>query len=143
MVRVALITAASRGIGAVTALLLVKHGCPVVVDHSASTPQSGEEIAATTAAAGSIAVAIKPDVAVSKNVTAMGDEIARRWRETNVLVHRALTRDDVRRSYEHHIGPYFTSDGQIDLKVVNHAVATELGAAAAYVDQMYQSACDR
>ncbi len=145
MVRVALITAASRGIGVVTALLLVKHGYPVVVDHSASTPQSGE-VVATIAAAGSKAVAIKPDVTVSKNVTPMADEIAQRWRGTDVLVHSALTRDEVRRSYEHYIGPYFTSDGQIDLEVVNHAVdavATELGVAAASVDQMYQPACDR
>ena len=145
MVRVALITAASRGIGVVTVLLLVRLACPVVVDHSASTPQSGEEIVATTAAAGSIAVAIKPDVTVSKNVTAMADEISQQWRGTDVLVHSALTRDEVRRSYEHYIGPYFTSDGQADLEIVNHAVdtvATELGVAPASVDQMYQAACD-
>jgi hypothetical protein len=37
------------------------------------------------------------------------------------------------------IGPYFTSDGRVDLTVARHAVdavATELGVAAASVEQM-------
>ena len=53
------------------------------------------------------------------------------------------TRDEVQRSYDRYIGPYFTSDGRVDKYVAQHAVdavATELGAAAASVDQMYQSA---
>src|SRR5512135_2128747 len=54
-----------------------------------------------------------------------------------------LTRDEVQRYYERYIGPYFTSDGRVDLNVAQHAidaVATELGVAAASVDQMYQPA---
>jgi ABC-type nitrate/sulfonate/bicarbonate transport system substrate-binding protein len=54
-----------------------------------------------------------------------------------------LTRDEVQRYYERYIGPYFTSDGRVDLNVAQHAVdavATELGVAAAPVDQMYQPA---
>ena len=53
------------------------------------------------------------------------------------------TRDEVQRYCERYIGPYFTSDGRVDLKVAQHAVdavATELGVAAASVDQMYQPA---
>ena len=49
-----------------------------------------------------------------------------------------LTRDEVQRYYERYIGPYFTSDGRVDLNVAQHAVdavATELGVAAASVDQ--------
>jgi hypothetical protein len=54
-----------------------------------------------------------------------------------------LTREEVLRYYERHIGPYFTSDGRVDLNVAQHevdAVATELGIDAASVDQMYQPA---
>ena len=54
-----------------------------------------------------------------------------------------LARDEVQRYYERYIGPYFTSDGRVDLDVAQHAVdavATELGVAAASVDQMYQPA---
>jgi NAD(P)-dependent dehydrogenase (short-subunit alcohol dehydrogenase family) len=57
MVRVALITGASRGIGAATALVLAEHGYRVVVNHRASAPQA-EEVVATIAAAGGEAMAI-------------------------------------------------------------------------------------
>ena len=90
MVRVALITGASRGIGAATALVLAKHGYRVVVNHRASAPQA-EEVVATIAAAGGEAVAIKADVTVANDVTAMVDEIDQRWGGTDVLVHNAMT----------------------------------------------------
>ena len=90
MVRVALITGASRGIGAATALVLAEHGYRVVVNHRASAPQA-EEVVATIAAAGGEAVAIKADVTVPNDVTAMVDEIDKRWGGTDVLVHNALT----------------------------------------------------
>jgi len=90
MVRVALITGASRGIGAATALVLAKHGYRVVVNHRASAPQA-EEVVATIAAAGGEAVAIKADVTVPGDVTAMVDEIGKRWGGTDVLVHNAMT----------------------------------------------------
>src|SRR6516225_7949685 len=41
-----------------------------------------------------------------------------------------LTRDELRHHYEHYIGPYFTSDGRVDLDVAQgavDAVAAELG----------------
>jgi hypothetical protein len=44
---------------------------------------------------------------------------------------------------ERFIGPYCTSDGRLDKNIAQHAVdavATELGVAAASVDQMYQPA---
>jgi 3-oxoacyl-[acyl-carrier protein] reductase len=90
MARVAVITGASRGIGAATALVLAEHGYRVVVNYRASAPQA-EEVVATIAAAGGEAVAIKADVTVPKDVTAMVDEIDRRWGGTDVLVHSALT----------------------------------------------------
>jgi 3-oxoacyl-[acyl-carrier protein] reductase len=90
MVRVALITGASRGIGAATALALAEQGYRVVVNHRASAPQA-EEVVATITAAGGEAVAIRADVTVPDDVTAMVDEIEQRWGGTDVLVHNALT----------------------------------------------------
>src|SRR5271165_3128162 len=89
MVRVALITGASRGIGAATALLLAKHGYRVVVNHRASAPEA-EEVVAAIAAAGGEAVAIKADVTVPEDVAAMADQVKQRWGGTDVLVHNAL-----------------------------------------------------
>jgi 3-oxoacyl-[acyl-carrier protein] reductase len=48
MRRVAVITGASRGIGAVAALLLAERGFRVVVNHRASAPQAEEVVAAIT-----------------------------------------------------------------------------------------------
>jgi len=90
MGRVALITGASRGIGAATASVLAKHGYRVVVNYRASAAQA-EEVVAGIAAAGGEAMALKADVTVPKDVTTMVDEINRRWGGTDVLVHNALT----------------------------------------------------
>ena len=90
MARVAVITGASRGVGAATALVLAKHGYRVVVNHRSSAPQA-EEMVATIAAAGGEAMAIKADVTVPNDVTAMVDEIDHRWGGIDVLVHSALT----------------------------------------------------
>ena len=89
MARVAIITGASRGIGAATALVLAKSGCRVVVNYRASAPQA-EEVVAAIAAAGGEAVAIKADVTVPSDVAAMVEETDRRWGGTDVLVHNAL-----------------------------------------------------
>ena len=71
MRRVAMITAASRGIGAATALVLRQQGFRVVVNHRASAPQAQEVVAAITRAGGE-AVAIQADVTAPDDVTAMG-----------------------------------------------------------------------
>jgi ABC-type nitrate/sulfonate/bicarbonate transport system substrate-binding protein len=52
-----------------------------------------------------------------------------------------LTRDEVHRLHEHYIGPYFTSDGRVDLNIAQRAVdavATELGVASTSADRIYQ-----
>ena len=90
MARIALITGASRGIGAATALVLAKHGYRVVVNYRASAAQA-EEVVASIAAVGGEAMAIKADVTVPADVAAMVGEINRRWGGTDVLVHNALT----------------------------------------------------
>jgi 3-oxoacyl-[acyl-carrier protein] reductase len=90
MARVAVITGASRGIGAATALVLAKHGYRVVVNDRSSAPQA-EKVVATITAAGGEAVAIKADVTAPKDVTAMVDEIDQRWGDIDVLVHSVST----------------------------------------------------
>jgi NAD(P)-dependent dehydrogenase (short-subunit alcohol dehydrogenase family) len=89
MRRVAMITGASRGIGAATAVLLAGRGFRVVVNHRASAPQAEEVVSAITAAGGE-AMAIQADVTASDDVTAMVGEIDRRWGGVDVLVHNAL-----------------------------------------------------
>ena len=54
-----------------------------------------------------------------------------------------LTSEEAQQYYERYIGPYFTSDGRVDLAVAQRAVdavATELGVASLSADQMYQPA---
>ena len=54
-----------------------------------------------------------------------------------------LTLEEVQQYYERYIGPYFTSDGRVDLDVAQQAVdavAAELGVATASADQIYLTA---
>ena len=90
MARVAIVTGASQGVGAATALVLGKHGYRVVVNDRSGSPQA-QEVVATIAAAKGEAVAIKADVTVPNDVTAMVDEIERRWGGIDVLVHSVST----------------------------------------------------
>jgi 3-oxoacyl-[acyl-carrier protein] reductase len=90
MARVAVITGASRGVGAATALVLAKHGYRVVVNDRSSAAQA-EEVVANIAKAGGKAAAIKADATVPNQVTAMIDEINRRWGGVDVLVHSVST----------------------------------------------------
>jgi len=72
MPRVAMITGASRGIGAATARVLAERGFRVVVNHRASGPQA-EEVVADITAGGGEAVAIQADITVPGDVSAMAD----------------------------------------------------------------------
>lgn len=52
-----------------------------------------------------------------------------------------LTRDEAQCHFERYIGPYFGSDGRVDLGVARHAVdavAAELGVASTSADVMYE-----
>lgn len=54
-----------------------------------------------------------------------------------------LTRDEARRHYERYIGPYFTSDGRVDLDIAGQAVdavAAELGVTSTSAARIYQPA---
>ncbi len=89
MVRVALITGASRGIGAATARVLATQGFRVVVNYRSSAEQADEVVRAVTAAGGE-ALAIRADVTDADDVAAMVGETQERWGGVDVLVHNAL-----------------------------------------------------
>jgi NAD(P)-dependent dehydrogenase (short-subunit alcohol dehydrogenase family) len=89
MSRVALITGASRGIGAATAERLAGNGFRVVVNYRSSTGQADQVVQAVTAAGGE-AVAIRADVTDADEVAAMVDETEQRWGGVDVMVHNAL-----------------------------------------------------
>jgi NAD(P)-dependent dehydrogenase (short-subunit alcohol dehydrogenase family) len=94
MRRVAVITGASRGIGAATALVLAEQGFRVVVNYRSSAAQADEVVQAATAAGGE-AVAIRADVTAPDVVAEMFDDTERRWGGVDVLVHNALIPFDV------------------------------------------------
>jgi hypothetical protein len=59
------------------------------------------------------------------------------------LITGASRGDEAQRHYEHYIGPYFTSDGRVDLHIARRAVdtvAAELGVASTSAEQIYQPA---
>ena len=94
MDRVAVITGASRGVGAATAQMLAERGFRVVVNYHSSAEQADEVVAAITTAGGE-AVAIRADVTAPDDVAAMFEETDRRWGRVDVLVHNALIPYDV------------------------------------------------
>ena len=89
MRRVAVISGASRGIGAATASVLAKRGFRVVVNYRSSVQEAEQVVAAITEAGGE-AVAIRADVTAPGDVTAMADQTEQRWGRVDVLVHNAL-----------------------------------------------------
>jgi NAD(P)-dependent dehydrogenase (short-subunit alcohol dehydrogenase family) len=94
MSRVALITGASRGIGAATASVLAEQGFRVVVNYRSSAEEADAVVRAVTEAGGE-ALAIRADVTESDDVTAMVAETEQRWGRIDVLVHNALIPFDV------------------------------------------------
>jgi NAD(P)-dependent dehydrogenase (short-subunit alcohol dehydrogenase family) len=89
MSRVALITGASRGIGAATAERLAGNGFRVVVNHRSSAEQA-DQVVQTVTAAGGEAMAIRADVTDADEVAAMVGETEERWGGVDVMVHNAL-----------------------------------------------------
>jgi NAD(P)-dependent dehydrogenase (short-subunit alcohol dehydrogenase family) len=95
MRRVAVITGASRGIGAATASVLAKRGFHVVVNYYDASAQRAEQVVAAITEAGGEAVAIRADVTAPADVAAMADQTEQRWGSIDVLVHNALIPFDV------------------------------------------------
>jgi len=89
MTRVAVITGASRGIGAATASVLAERGFRVVVNYRSSAEEAEDVVRAVTDARGE-AVAVRADVTEADQVAAMIGEIEERWGRIDVVVHNAL-----------------------------------------------------
>jgi 3-oxoacyl-[acyl-carrier protein] reductase len=94
MGHVAVITGASRGIGAATAAELAGRGFRVVVNYRSSAEQAEQVVGAVTDAGGE-AVAIRADVTQGDEVAEMIAETEQRWGRVDVLVHNALIPFDV------------------------------------------------
>lgn len=85
---VMLITGASRGIGAVTAVMAAQRGYAVAVNyvHNANAAQ---HVVDTIVAAGGQAMAVQADVAKEADILRMFDTVLTRWGRLDVLVNNA------------------------------------------------------
>lgn len=86
--RLALVTGASRGIGAAVALALAHAGADVVINYRERT-QEAESVAATIAAIGRRAIVLRADVSSGQAVTAMVRAATEQLRAPDILVNNA------------------------------------------------------
>lgn len=82
--KTALVTGASRGIGAASALLLSQLGARVVVNYRSRAPRA-EKIVAQITEAGGEAFAVQADVTDPAAVAAMFAEVEKRWQKLDFL----------------------------------------------------------
>jgi 3-oxoacyl-[acyl-carrier protein] reductase len=87
--RVALITGASRGIGAAVARLLASRGMRVVVNYRRSRGEA-DEVAESIRSAGGRAMAAQADVLDESAVLGMVEQVRAHMGDVEVLVHNAL-----------------------------------------------------
>jgi 3-oxoacyl-[acyl-carrier protein] reductase len=87
--RVALITGASRGIGAAVARLLASRGMRVAVNYRSSRDEAGDVVASIRSAGGQ-AMAVQADVLDGSAVLAMVEQVRAAMGEVEVLVNNAL-----------------------------------------------------
>lgn len=81
----ALVTGASRGIGAATALALAEQGCDVALNYRAGAARA-EQVAERIRALGREALLVQADVADEEQVTAMFKRIRAEWGPVRVAV---------------------------------------------------------
>jgi NAD(P)-dependent dehydrogenase (short-subunit alcohol dehydrogenase family) len=83
-----IVTGASRGVGKGIALELARRGCRVAVNYQ-SSPERADEAVREISALGVDAFAVRADVGVPADVTAMIDAVVARFGRLNILVNNA------------------------------------------------------
>ena len=86
--KVALVTGASKGIGAAIALRLAERGARVAVNYNTSEGPA-EQVAASIRDAGGDALTVRADVSDLPQVTAMVERISDDWGAVDILVNNA------------------------------------------------------
>jgi 3-oxoacyl-[acyl-carrier protein] reductase len=87
--KTALVTGASRGIGAATAIALVNHGASRLVLHYNSYQQGIDAVATAIKSAGAEAVAIQADLATSSGIESLLHRLKTTGAEIDILVNNA------------------------------------------------------
>ena len=88
MSKLVLITGASRGIGAATALLAARQGYAVAVNYASNAP-AADAVVRQIQQAGGQALAVQADVANEAQVLAMFEKIDAQWGRLSALVNNA------------------------------------------------------
>jgi 3-oxoacyl-[acyl-carrier protein] reductase len=132
--KVAVITGASKGIGAGIAKHLAAAGASVVVNY-ASAKAGAEEVVAEITAKGGKAIAVQGNVSSEADITRLFDETKKAFGPVDILVNNAgvykfgsieeITADDFHTQFNTNVlGLLLTTQGAVD--AITHVLAKEL-----------------